>query len=41
MLRIAEVRHVLNRIGDTMTNDDIDKFLEIVDRHNDGFIRYT
>ena len=39
MLRIAELRHVMTKIGDPMNREDMDAFIESVDRHGDGYVR--
>jgi calmodulin len=39
MLPIQEMRHVFTRIGDNLTPEEVTNFVNILDTHNDGFIR--
>ena len=40
MLPIEEMRHVLTRIGDPLTQEEVTNFLNILDVHGDGFVRF-
>jgi calmodulin len=39
MLPVDEMRHVLTRIGDPLSQEEITNFLNILDIHGDGFVR--
>ena len=39
LLPIDEMRHVLTRIGDPLSQEEITNFLNILDVHGDGFVR--
>ena len=39
MLPIDEMRHVLTRIGDPLSHEEITNYLNILDIHGDGYIR--
>lgn len=39
MLPVDEMRHVLTRIGDPLSQEEISNFLNILDMHGDGFVR--
>ena len=39
MLRIAELKHVMSRIGDPLKTEEMKEFIETVDMNKDGYIR--
>jgi len=39
MLPVDEMRHVLNRIGDCISQEEITNFLNILDVYGDGYCR--
>lgn len=36
---MLEMKHVLTRIGDPLTQEEVTNFLNILDIHGDGYIR--
>jgi len=41
LLAVNEMRHVLTRIGDPLTQEEVTNFLNILDVHGDNFIRFN
>ena len=39
MLDIDEMKHVLTRIGDTLSPEEVINFTNVLDTHGDGFAR--
>lgn len=39
LLSVLEMKHVLTRIGDPLTQEEVTNFLNILDIHGDGYIR--
>ena len=39
LLPVNEMRHVLTRIGDPLTQEEATNFLNILDQHGDGYVR--
>ena len=39
MLPVEEMRHVFTRIGDSLTQEEVSNFINILDVHGDGFVR--
>ena len=36
----AEIRYVMNYMGENLTDDDINKMLQVADTNNDGFVDF-
>ena len=39
MLALEEMRHVLTRIGDPLTQEEVTNFINVLDVHGDGYVR--
>ena len=39
MLDLEEMRHVLTRVGDTMTPEETANFFSMIDNYGDGYAR--